>query len=108
MKICIFGKRVSLLLYEKGLISVKKGKKKKRKENTYHIKKTQPSAYKHMHRYTLTVKHWHPSASCYTPTLTETLTHKHMYAFFTHTQCSHPTDANAYPETHSLILVICV
>lgn len=48
MKICIFGKRVSLLFYEKELISVKREKKKK-KEKTYHIKKTQPSAYKHMH-----------------------------------------------------------
>lgn len=104
MKISIFGKRVSLSFNEKRLISVKR--KKKQKQKTYHIKKTQPSDHEQMHSQidTSSDTHWHPNTSCYTPTPTEALTHKHMYALFTHPRCSHPTDANTHPETHSLIL----
>lgn len=92
-----FWKKSFFVILWKGAYFCKK--EKKRKENTYHVKKTQPSAYKHMPRqiYTYTET---PAPEC-------TLLHthidrnidKHMHALFTHPQCSHPTDANTQKLT---------
>lgn len=101
------GKKGFFVILGKGAYFCKKQKKKKDRKTPTLLKRPnlQPVDICTV-RYTLTVKYQHPRAPCYTPTLTEALTHKHMDALFTHPQSSHPTDADISPETHSLILGI--